>query len=315
MDWIKKKHDKFILLIAALILLASSIFLVVSASGFASRFAVPPENSRKTIEDPDFQAVQVAQDKLEAPVKWTPPGEAGLLVARPYIVRDGQLIEISADSEPIHPPVPNAWFLEYGLPIQDSNVLQLDTDDDGFINREEWKSRMTEQSTDPTDPDDHPDLATRLFLVDVVQNTFMMQFSAETMEGVFQINFPGTSRPTQFVEMGDRIQDTPFKVKEYDKKMETTTTGVEVNRSDLIVTNVESGVDFRLPIEQNTDVGDKTAVFEFRWKGTETVRRREDETFELTAGDDTVEMTVVEISEGQAVIERVSDGKRYEYEI
>ena len=41
----------------------------------------------------------------------------------------------------VHPPVPNEWFEQFGLPIVDADVLDQDPDGDGFTNLDEWQEQ------------------------------------------------------------------------------------------------------------------------------------------------------------------------------
>jgi hypothetical protein len=58
---------------------------------------------------------------------------------------------------PIHPPIPNTWWLGFGLDPGFADSPHRDPDEDGFSNLEEF-----EGGTDPTDPKSHPTLADKL---------------------------------------------------------------------------------------------------------------------------------------------------------
>ena len=47
----------------------------------------------------------------------------------------------------IHPPIPNAWLLDHGQDILSGNVLDQDSDGDGFTTLDEWIGK-----TDTQDP-------------------------------------------------------------------------------------------------------------------------------------------------------------------
>ena len=64
-------------------------------------------------------------------------------------------------SEPVHPGIPNTWWLKYGLDPGFENSPALDPDEDGFANREEHDA-----GTDPTDFSDHPNPIVKLQLVE-----------------------------------------------------------------------------------------------------------------------------------------------------
>ncbi len=65
-------------------------------------------------------------------------------------------------SPPVHEGIPNTWWLKYNLDPGYSDAPDLDPDEDGFTNREEYESK-----TSPIDFNDHPDPVTKLSLVEV----------------------------------------------------------------------------------------------------------------------------------------------------
>ena len=60
-------------------------------------------------------------------------------------------------SPPIHPPIPNIWWIQNGLDPGFADSPSRDADDDGFTNLEEYLGK-----TDPKDPKSHPPLINKL---------------------------------------------------------------------------------------------------------------------------------------------------------
>lgn len=60
-------------------------------------------------------------------------------------------------SPPVHPPIPNDWWLTHKLDPGFADSPHRDADDDGFTNLEEF-----EALTDPNDPKSHPPLVAKL---------------------------------------------------------------------------------------------------------------------------------------------------------
>ncbi|MGJ8643967.1 MAG: Amuc_1099 family pilus-like system protein [Luteolibacter sp.] len=58
---------------------------------------------------------------------------------------------------PVHPPIPNQWWIDNRVDPGFGDSPQQDADDDGFTNLEEF-----EAETDPMDPDSYPALITKL---------------------------------------------------------------------------------------------------------------------------------------------------------
>jgi hypothetical protein len=60
-------------------------------------------------------------------------------------------------SAPIHPPIPNRWWIDHDLDPGFADSPSRDADDDGFTNLEEYKG-----TTDPKDAKAHPPLIAKL---------------------------------------------------------------------------------------------------------------------------------------------------------
>jgi hypothetical protein len=52
----------------------------------------------------------------------------------------------------VHPPVPNEWLDQFGLPIAEADVLSQDADADGYTNLEEWHGRTNPSTKIRTRP-------------------------------------------------------------------------------------------------------------------------------------------------------------------
>lgn len=60
-------------------------------------------------------------------------------------------------SPPIHPPIPNTWWIEHRLDPGYADSPSRDPDDEGYTNLEEFEGK-----TDPTDPASHPPFIAKL---------------------------------------------------------------------------------------------------------------------------------------------------------
>src|SRR5207245_7577905 len=138
--------------------------------------AVPPP---KAVE------MQEAAEKLHQPAQWTFSGRSGLFVPEKHFIGANGLPATLQTTE-VHPPVPNEWLEQFGLPIADADVLEQDADGDGFNNLEEWQGH-----TNPIDKNSHPPFLSKLKMKSVATEPFALVFSSSASD-TFGINFVNT---------------------------------------------------------------------------------------------------------------------------
>jgi hypothetical protein len=281
MDWIKKNPDQFTLALASVALIGVSALLFMKAGSFPAQFsealAAPIKNNQ--IPAVDTGAIAEAIQQFEKPTTWTPTvdgkGKAvhgGLLfTSESYYIKNGQLEKpgdgaLYTDTESLK-PIPNQWFLGYGLPLLDPLVPFMDPDGDGFLNQDEWR-----ENTDPTKKESHPPYHTRLFLKQWIRQKFGLKFNSfngdlakpQAME--FQIETVDLRQPTEFLKLGDQIPNTPWKLKSFQfKEAINPSTGVEEDASELVLVHAETSEELTLIKNRIVDSPNHFAQFEYRW--------------------------------------------------
>jgi hypothetical protein len=308
MEWIKTRYDRFLLLVAAIILIAVSVLVILKALSFTSQFALSPETGGAKIPEADKAAVESALERLEKPAKWTTADNSGrLLVSRAYLEINGQLIDPTDPSSPaVHPPLTNKWILDNNLPVKDPNLLTLDSDDDGFENIVEWENGQTE----PDDANSHPDYPVKLFFGSIKRNPFHLKFSAITSKDVFQIDATNSGEPTQFRSLGETITGSDWKLESFKEVLVPQPNGTNKDKSELTITSAAKGQTVTLVLGEPLNVGEDDAIMSFKWKGEESIARRKGQKFTLKP-EPGVEYTVEEIADDHFTIKRVKDGKQY----
>jgi len=314
MDWIKRNYDQFILGFVALILVVLSGFLINSAIGFHDTFASiqNPVVHNNKIPPIDTSSLERAADALQNPGKWDTKADGGsLFVSRPYLAVNGNLIDpLDPQAPPLHPPVPNKWFLDHKLDILDPNILSQDPDGDGFSNLDEWKNLKGDGSdaTDPQDPKSHPPYYTKLRLAQYIKQPFRLLFNAydgdpkkpETLN--FQINTVDVRQPSQFVKIGDPIAGTKFKVVSFSyKTVPNPNTGITTDVSELTVQNGETGDNVVLVLEKIVDSPDSYALFRYLWNNTQ-FQVKKDKEFALLP-ETNLRYKLIDIKEDEALIQ------------
>ncbi|HAK07741.1 MAG TPA: hypothetical protein DCO65_10840, partial [Spartobacteria bacterium] len=147
----------------------------------------------------------------------------------------------------VHPPVPNEWLEQFGLPIADADVLSQDPDADGFNNFEEWQGH-----TNPIEKNSHPDYLTKLKMKAFSEEPFRLLFSSWVGD-TYAINTIEMTEPTQFLKIGDTIAGTRFKLIKFTEKYERNQYGTRVDVSELTLEQEETK-------EQLTLVKEKVAI-------------------------------------------------------
>lgn len=282
MEWIKKNNDQFILIIAALGLIGSGVFIFQNLNSFGDQFAeamaAPSQNSQ--IQDVDTTRITAAKEEFEKPTLWTPrqkdgkPVHSGLLFTSElyYVNKQGQL-EKPGDGSLYNDsltgkPIENQWFLTNNLPLLDPAVVTQDPDQDGFLNEDEWRAK-----TDPTNKESHPAYHTKLYFHAIYSEPFRFKYLAEDGDPKnpesFQINPLDAGGRTTFVKMGETIPGTNFKVAKYEfKERLNERTQSQENISELTVENLETKDLVVLVRGQVVNSANKFADLDYYWNKT-----------------------------------------------
>ena len=296
MDWLTKNYERVALIAAVGLLLLSSLTIFRSATTFSDRFgdleSHPPQ--RPASPPGKSNEVQAAMQHLHQPPQWTFGGRSGLFVPEKHF--------IGANGEPatlqtteVHPPVPNEWFEQFGLPIADADALEQDPDGDGFTNFDEWQGH-----TNPTDARSHPDYITKLKLKTAYQEPFRLVF-ASRVEDTFGINTIDLRQPTQFVKIGDTIAGTHFRVSKFTEKAAKDKYGTDVDVSELTLENTETHEQLTLVKERVAISPESVATFVYTWRERREFTVKKDQEFSLPPETD-IRYKLTDVQPTKAVI-------------
>src|SRR5438105_9173765 len=213
MDWLRANYDRAAAAVATLFLILCALFIFLDAGRFNERFNelqnVPPPNNK--IPAGRAPEIEEAMRKLQVPPQWTFSGRSGLFVPEKHFIgANGQ--PATLQNTVLHPPVPNEWLEDFGLPITEADVLTQDPDGDGFTNLDEWEGH-----TNPIEKESHPPYLSKLKLKSFAQEPFPLIFSSN-VEDTFGINSVDHRMPTQFLKIGDLVKGTKFKIAGYTQK-------------------------------------------------------------------------------------------------
>lgn len=222
-DFFKRYYHWITLGIAGLAALATAGFLILQALGLQdslTALSVATKATKSPAPPPSTDAVN-ALKQIKNPIAWTPREDgASVLVSRPYILKNGELLDPMGGSEPLFPPVPNKWLIDHQLDYTDMNILERDPKHKGFTVKEEFLA-----GTDPNNPNQYPPLYTKLSYAagDIRKSTYTMDFiDVDDEEGGTKYelrplaplpnpargNRPDTT--TRVVAKGESIPGAPF---------------------------------------------------------------------------------------------------------
>ncbi|HEY2614120.1 MAG TPA: Amuc_1099 family pilus-like system protein [Chthoniobacterales bacterium] len=296
MTWIRTHYDRVAVLAAALFLFCSSLLVIRKVSEFGESFASLQSAFAPRPASPPPKAVEMEQaaEKLRQPAQWVFTGRSGLFVPEKHFIgADGSPTTLQTTE--VHPPVPNEWLEEFGLPIADADVLTQDPDGDGFTNLEEWQNH-----TNPTEKDSHPPYVAKLKMKSFAQEPFRLVF-ASWVDDTFAINTSDLKEPTQFLKIGDLIRGTKFKLLKFTEKYEVNKYGTNIDVSELTLENQENHEPLSLVKEKIMISPESVANFVYSWGERREFAVKKDQEFSLKP-EEQVKYKLVDVQPAKAVI-------------
>jgi len=284
------------LIAAAIVLLVSSIAMLRNAAQFNSQLAVVPPAPALKSASPLAKAHELAAaaEKLHQPLQWTFGGRSGLFVPEKHFIGANGLPATLQTTE-VHPPVPNEWLEQFGLPIADSDVLEQDPDNDGFNNLDEWSGH-----TYPTDQNSHPGYYTKLKLKSATEQPFGLIFSSWVGD-TFAINTIDLKQPTQFLKVGDMVKGTRFRVAKFQERYQQNKYGTNVDVSELTLEQIATHDQLTLVKEKVAMSPESVATLIYTWGGRREFQVRKDQEFSLKPQEQ-IKYKLIEVGPAKAVI-------------
>ncbi len=297
MNWVRANYDRLAVLGGALFLLLCAFFIWHSSSNFAENFSTlqmpgPPKPAAPTEKALEVEA---ATKKLAQPSQWTFGGRSGLFVPEKHFIAANGMPATLQNTE-VHPPVPNEWLEQFGLPIADADVLQQDPDGDGFTNLEEWQGH-----TNPTDKNSHPPFIAKLKMKAFNREPFHLVFASSSGE-TYTINSTDLKDPTQFLKIGETIAGTKFKLIKFTEKHQVNpATSGEDDVSELLIENEETKEQLALVKEKVMISPESVGTFVYLWGDRKEMQIKKDQEFSLPPQSE-IRYKLIDVQPDKAVI-------------
>ena len=329
----REKYECVLLIAMALLAVITGGWFIRSTSGFPDTL-LRKKGAEKPFEGeiPVDRIEQATSRAVSDPLAWTAPIRSNkpvplfksVLLLLKYSEPDNT-IDMFTETTQIRPPMTNKWLRESNLPkIGDAaaylvpNVGDLDADDDGFSNKEEFEARHDAaggdvNGTSPTDPKSHPPVTDKLFLVERIAHNYRLNLRSSSPP--FQIGTPDAKKRNWFINEGDRFGDGGrFIAGKLEKKVVPDPKVGEKDVSEIQIEDTVRKNKFTLAMGTETNLADYEAVFESRLKVQEQVKAMKGDNFRIPSWPDTT-YKVIDIQEDSAVISPLNDKGEPEKEI
>jgi hypothetical protein len=207
MSWFSSNYEK------AVLALALAMALGLAYLGWSKFGAVTDDfglalkgvgNNNTAVASADLIPKALQSMRLDRTLSRSHVGErpVDLFTGVPLFIKSSEPekpVDLFTDA-PVHPPIPNLWWLENHLSPGFADSPSRDPDGDGYSNLEEWKAK-----TDPTNRKSHPALIAKLMYLKDDSLVWAILPKSGT-EGAFPFDYTDSKRGKNRVPAGGMIQ-------------------------------------------------------------------------------------------------------------
>ncbi|WP_395737729.1 Amuc_1099 family pilus-like system protein [Prosthecobacter sp.] len=274
----KGNYEKTILIISSIIAIGVAVFLILESQSFEEGLVLAQATSRNELNAPDQTKVADAIATIQKKYQWIAPVRVGKPVPLNksvlIVMKDNTLFDLMLPEPMLRPPMTNIFLTgdKTKVPpeaqlkgIYSPNVGDLDEDDDGFFNLEEFTGK-----TDPRDPESHPAYTNKLFLTKRISHDYIVLLKNGS-EGSFQIQRTVPGKPVNVFpkvneEFGFDKGTNRFKIlTSREDTIQHPTLGPQKGFI-LKVLDLSTNKEFDMIQGTPVNLADYEAEFEFRWK-------------------------------------------------
>lgn len=208
MSKLPKNFEKILLGVGGVAALGFGALGFMKSSAVTTDFArEAPTSGGKEVEVPEAPATSKAVSSLTGNREIEKPMAAGdrpvdTFVGIPLFADKNNanvpVDPLSSKMQPVHPPIPNRWWIETGADMTFANSPDRDDDGDGFTNKEEWEAK-----TNPVDKASIPALINKLAYTKDESTMWYVQFGLES-SGKWAPRFVGLT-PDKKTKLQNRV--------------------------------------------------------------------------------------------------------------
>lgn len=302
-------YEKKLLVLMALLALVVAGLLIWQSNELPGSLVIKPGNPKNELGEVPIAKADEAIKRLGTVFDWSAPVRNGKPVPLNksilLVLKDDQLFDLFVENPQLRPPMTNEFLVKNDLPdILFNNVNELDPDEDGFSNEEEFLAQ-----TDPRNAASKPLATNKLFLKSRITNDYILHLKSSTLPVQVQRLAPEPKRSV-FVEPGKEFGfDTGvvrFKALNFERKVVPDPRTGERDVSELKCLDSATNKEFVLIRGEDFNLAEFEAQFEFRLGTVQEFTVKKGERFQLPGTGETY--LVLEVEETTAKIAKI-DGQ------
>jgi hypothetical protein len=306
--------DKIILGISALAAIGGCGYLYSLSQSFSANLKLDKVTPRNEITAAPIESIKRAIGNLNKEFDWQPPERAGkavpLFKSVTIVQKNGEQFDLYSENPQLRPPMSNAFLMKYSLDFLAPNVGALDPDEDGFSNEEEFNA-----ATSPKDPKSHPPFTNHLFLVERVQDDYVLILLGNSPPyTVRRVKPPGaraqliSTFPQDFGFEPNPSGTFRFTAKKYEaKSVPDPKTQLPTDASEMTILDKSTNEEFVLVNKQEKNLAAFQAKLEYRQGTVQIITVKKGEKFRIPGLGSTFRLVDV-LPDSAVIAESVADG-------
>jgi hypothetical protein len=287
----EENYDKVLLGLAAVAALGVSGYLFMIKGDVGSHFTSRSPAQGTELGVIPTESVQRAQKRLLEAFSWDAPSRNGKEVPLNksvlILLKGTELYDMFLEDKPLRPPMTNAYLRDNELLYLAPNVGELDPDEDGFSNEEEFLAKTSPKNGNQSDPKAMPPLKSKIYFVAREQDDYKLVLNSSGSPVQLKRTAPNPQRtifvstyPYEFsFEPGVAAR---FVAKSFAAKKVPDPRLGEKDVSELTILDRANNTEVVLVLKQEVNLATYKAKLQFRWKTVQdrVVKKGDSFTFE-----------------------------------